>query len=53
MAIGTMEGILIGSAIFVTFGIFGRGLIKNFFKTLFGIKKDFEEVKKEIETPTK
>lgn len=48
MGIGAMEGILIGSAIFVTFGFFGRHIIKNFFKTLFGIKKDFEDVKKEI-----
>lgn len=53
MAIGTMEGIIIGIIAFIFVGLFGRGMLKNFLRAIFGAKKDFEEIKKEMETPIK
>ena len=53
MAIGTMESILIGIAIFTGVAIFGRAGIKKFAQTIFGAKRDIEEVKKEFETKPK
>ena len=50
MAIGTMESILIGIALFTGVAIFGRAGIKKFAQTVFGARRDIEEVKKEFET---
>ena len=49
MPIGTIEAIIIGIIAFGFIGIFGRPMLKNFLRTIFGAKKDIEEIKKEVE----
>lgn len=49
MPIGTIEAVIIGVVAFAFIGIFGRPMLKNFLRTIFGAKKDIEDIKKEME----
>ncbi len=52
MPVGIIEiGVVLGS--FVLVGLFGRNFFKQMLKTVFGAKKDLEEVKKEFDLEPK
>jgi len=49
MAIGSMEGVIIGGVILLGIIFFGRAGIKRLAETIFGAKKDIEDVKNQFE----